>query len=406
MEVELLPAQWDLLQCDAPVAAMLGGIGAGKSFTLSHFVLQQVVEYPDAQGLICANSFSQINNATLPAVTSLLNSLSIKYELVMSGAKKRLLINNRTNILIYSLENAEIIRGVEVGWIAVDEVAYSYIEALNIIFGRLRDKRGSLKARFFSSPRGFNFLYDYITENKVPVFKCKTSDNKNLPESYYQSLLQLYGGENSPLARQELFGEFVNLTSGQVYYAFKRAEHSLPCPDNKALPVYIGLDFNSQNMNAVVMQYTPAGFTVIEAITLKDHLANTFSMAQELWSKYGNRAIIIPDSTANARKTSAEAGVTDIRILKNAGLRVEHTQNPRIKDRQNTVNLAFHKGRLHIDTSCTALIKELETLSQDADEGQVSHLAVAMGYVLWKLEPLQTPQPQSQNLSNPFAQRR
>lgn len=400
MDVQLLPSQYSLLTSDASIAALIAGIGYGKSFTLAHFVLQQVILYPEVQGLIVANTYSQLANATIPAITNLLDDLNIKYELVMSGAKKHLTIG-KTTILIYSLEKYDHIRGIEVGWLAGDEIAFAQKEAIDVIFGRLRDKRGSLKARFFTSPNGFNFFYNFINQSKVELHTGKTSDNKTLPETYYQSLLSLYGGPNSPLARQELFGEFVNQTSNSVYYSFKRKDHVHTLSENKALPIYIGCDFNVGNMNYVAIQYDKNGFQVLEAVTLKDHSANTFSMAQELWSKYGQRAIVIPDSTANSRKTSADAGVTDIRILKNAGLRVESTHNPRIKDRQNTVNMLFFKNRLKINDTCTNLIKELETLSNAEDEGTVSHLAVALGYVAWKLEPLQLPS-NNKPLTNPF----
>jgi hypothetical protein len=405
VEVKLLPSQYSLLTSDAPVASLVAGIGYGKSFTLAHFVLQQVIGYPEAQGLIVANTYTQLQNATLPACTNLLDELGIQYDLVMSGAKKHLTIGS-TRILIYSLEQYENIRGIEVGFIAGDEIAFARREAIDVIFGRLRDKRGSLKARFFTSPNGFNWFYDYVTKSKVELHKGKTQDNKNLPESYYQSLLALYGGEGSPLAKQELFGEFVNQTANSVYYAFKRTGHVHAVVENKSLPVYIGCDFNVQNMNYVAMQYTKEGFTVIKAVNLKDHSANTFSMASEIWSSYGSRAIVIPDGTANARKTSAEAGVTDFHILKNAGLRVEYTHNPRIKDRQNAVNMQFYRDRIKVSPECTNLIKELETLGQDQDEGSVSHAAVAMGYVIWKLEPLQTPRKASETLQSPFVNRK
>lgn len=404
MQVNLLPAQHSLLTSDAPIAALVAGIGYGKSFTLSHFALQQVNDYPDANGLIVANTYTQLQNATIPALTGLLTELGIEFTLVMSGAKKHLTING-TKIFIYSLDVPENIRGIEVGWLAADEAAFSTKEAIDVIFGRLRDKRGSLKARFFSSPNGFNFFYDFINSAKVELHQGKTKDNKNLPETYYKQLLEMYGGENSPLARQELFGEFCNQTSKSVYYAFKRTEHVTAIEENKNLPVYVGCDFNAGNMNYVAMQYTPNGFTVLESATLKDYSANTFSMAQEIYGKWGSRAIIIPDSTAKARKTSAEAGITDIRILQNAGLKVLDTQNPRIKDRQNTVNMQFFRNRIKIDSSCINLIKELETLASDDDEGVRSHLAVALGYVIWKLEPLLTPQQSSTVSASPFHRR-
>lgn len=399
MEINLLPAQYDILTSNAPIGAIVAGIGYGKSFTLAHFVLEQVTNYPRVNGLIVANTYTQLSNATIPAITGLLTELGIEFELVLSGPKKRISFLE-TTCFIYSLENFDIIRGIEVGWLACDEAAFSKREAIDVCFGRLRHKEGSLKARFFSSPKGFNWFYDFCTSNHVELFKGRTKDNINLPKDYYKQLVELYGGEDSPLARQELFGEFVNIGSGAVYYAFSRDKHVGTLQYNLNLPIYIGADFNIQNMNYTAIQLTTSGFNVIEAVNLKDQNANTFNMAQELWSKYGPRAVVIPDSTANARKTSAEAGVTDIRILKSIGLNVLDTKNPRIKDRHNTVNSLFLRGRIKINNSCINLIKELESLCNDEDEGSVSHAAVTLGYVCHKLEPLKLNN--TKEIDNPF----
>lgn len=404
-DLSLLPAQYDLLESQAPVAALIAGIGFGKSFTLACYVLSQISKYPKAKGLIVANTYTQLQNATIPAIVALLDNLGIQYKLTLGGAKKHLQIGE-TTIFIYSLEQPNLIRGIEVGWLVGDEVAFASKEGIDVIFGRLRDKKGSLQARFFTSPNGYNFFYDFCQSTKVEIHRGRTSDNYHLPEAYYKQLLELYGGETSPLAKQELFGEFVNQTSNSVYYAFSRAKHLAPVAENVNLPVYIGCDFNAGNMSATAIQYDSTGFKVLKEIKLKDAHANTFSMAREIQSLYGNRAIIIPDSTANSRKTSAEAGVTDLTILRGAGLEVKHTRNPLIKDRHNEVNLTFHKNRIIIDSSCTELVKELETLGVDQDEGNHSHLAVTLGYVIHFLEPLKAPAKPSQQFNSPLVDRR
>lgn len=400
MDITLSKAQSKSIISEAKISAFIGGIGTGKSFCLAHFVLKMITSYPGVNGFIAANTYSQLSQATIPALIAVFTDLNIPYEITLSGSRKSFKALN-TNVYLYSLDTPEIIRGIEVGWACIDEVAFSSMKAIDVVLGRIRAKNSPLYLRLYSSPNGFNFFYDFLQQNKIETIHSKTSDNKNLPPEYYQSLLNLYGGEDSPLARQELFGEFINQTSSAVYYAFKRTEHTIPCIDNTLLPVYIGLDFNVGEMNATCIQYNNRGFKVINSITLKDYNANTFSMAQEIYKLYGTRAIVIPDSTANARKTNAEAGLTDIKILKNTGLSVKETHNPRIKDRHNAVNVAFHKNRIHIDPKCSTLIKELETLSNDQDEGKVSHLAVTLGYVIHYLEPL-TLNNKPQQLTNPF----
>lgn len=385
MEVELLEPQFDLLTCEEKFALFVGGIGTGKSITLAHFCVQQIIKHPHSNGLVVANTYKQLIDATVQKMCQIFDNLGIQYRLVL-GTTKYFRIGKKQKIYLYSLEVPDNIRGIEVGFIAADELAFSTAAAFKIILGRLRCPKGSGKFRGFTSPNGFNWFYDLHLRTKT--FTMKTEDNPYNQEGYFESLLDQYGGPTSALARQELFAEFVNQTSNSVYYNFKK-EHVCPVIDDPMKPVYIGLDFNVGNMNYVVSQYDPKdGIKIIEAIQLSDHYANTFSVAEDIHRRYGSRAIIIPDSTAKARKTNAQAGLTDIKILENYGLKIMPFQNPMIKDRHNTVNLLFHKNRIRIDPKSKDLIADLNKLSTKDNEGKVSHLAVALGYICWAFEPL------------------
>lgn len=402
MDVQLTEKQLQFLTSEDKILFFIAGIGTGKSFTLSHVLLNHIIEYPKSNILLVANTHQQLVSATVPAFIALLDDLGVKYNSAFGGAKKYIKVNE-VIIFLYSLENYDNIRGIEVGLVAGDEICYSKRAAFDVIMGRLRCKHGSLKARFCSSPNGFNWVYDLINSKAASAVQASTSENPFLPEEYYQQLVQLYGGIDLPLARQELQGHFVNLTSGSVYHAFNRTLHTAKLEFNTYLPVYVGLDFNVENMNFTYCQFDNGVLKVIREVKLSDSNSNTFDAALKIKQDLSQYQIkIIPDSTGKSRKTSAEAGRSDITILKDVGLNVMETTNPRIKDRHNTVNALLIKNQLVVDESCTHLIKELETLKHDDDEGSVSHLAVGVGYVAWKLVPLKPPQKPSQTLANPF----
>jgi hypothetical protein len=120
--------------------------------------------------------------------------------------------------------------------------------------------------------------------------------------------------------------------------------------------------------------------------------ANTDSAVEkihrDLTSK-GFHVYVIADSTGK-KETTNSRGRTDLEIMKRGGLEVMHFRNPFIRDRQNGVNVLFKNQELHIDKSCSKLIKEIETLSGRYKEGDVAHVSVGMGYVAWKLKPLRT----------------
>jgi len=377
--------QADALQSTAKNILVTGGLGAGKTAIGVHFVLKMVTEYPNARGLICANTYKQLNNATLTALESELISLGLRPNIDYTRIEGKFTIYG-TDILTYSLENYLTLSGTEFGWAWVDEAAFAREEAYRTVKERVRQKEGPCQTLLTTTTNGFNWLYDrYVTKadaNHV-THKLRTQDNHFLPEDYYSDLVEQYGGETTPLARQQLFGEFVNLTSGQVYTYFDEQKHLRPV-SRSGSKLYIGLDFNIGNMNAVVCEADASGIKVIDEITLKGN-SGTHEMALELKIRYGTHNLeIIPDATGKARKTSSNT--TDHNILKQHGFTLNTlNRNPFIADRQQELNHCFLQNRIEIHPKCKSLISELHKLTHEEDEGKVVHLSPALGYVVYRL---------------------
>ena len=388
-----------------PEVLLSGGIGAGKTLLGSHWIVSKIAEFPKCDILIAANTYSQLMNASVKTLQVVLEEMGIKYHAVLSGAKKRIEIGDAT-IYLYSLDKPDSIRGIEVEFAWLDEVAFSSLNALNVVRGRMRGSKASYRQILMtSSPNGFNFLYELFgnleSNSTKRLISAKTKENTFLPEGYYETLVDNYGGEDTPLAQQELFGKFVNLQEGAIYNQFDRGINVLPCELNKRYPVYVGCDFNVDQMSATYMQYIGGKFYQCQEVSLTHRNANTFDLAdkiiEDLASK-GFTAQIVPDSTGRARKTSSSSGQSDHQIMREKGLKVLETSNPLIRDRQNNMNIKFKKQELIIDPSCSKTIKEIETLSSRDTEGKVSHLSVTTGYVTWLLSPLRRIAPKSKQL--------
>lgn len=389
--IQLLPYQMGFLNLECPNAALIASVGTGKTLTIAHSVVKYISEYPKSKGMIVSNTYSQLNNSTLGPLFELLDELSIPYKKNISG--KYITVMN-TKVYVYSLENFTNIRGVECGWILADELAFQKTkEAYDVIKTRLRCKHGPLYFRAFSTKNGFNWFYDlYASPTKAygfEVIEAQTKDNQFLPPQYLDDLLLDYGSVDAPMYKQEVLNEYVNLTEGSVYYAFDREKHVMPVKLDKKKHLNIGLDFNIDRLSGVYAQMRGDILYVGNEVFTEQHNINTFDLADRLQLElfeYNFRSVI-PDSTGKARKSSSSK--SDHQILRDAGFKLEETTNPRIRDRQNAVNRLFNQGKLVIDPKCKELIKELETLSQRDDEGKVSHISVALGYIVWKLDPLQ-----------------
>ena len=120
--------------------------------------------------------------------------------------------------------------------------------------------------------------------------------------------------------------------------------------------------------------------------------SNTNEMVEEIKRRYEKRVIVYPDPSARQRKTSA-GGMTDLAILKNAGLDVRcRNSAPFVRDRINSVNAKLKNAKgihsLFIVNSCKNVIKSIErqiykegTHVTDKDSGY-DHFNDALGYMI------------------------
>ena len=404
--VEATNYQLEVLSSKAKETLMLGGIGSGKSFIGAVWVVVQAIKHKDKKyrnkGLkiiIAANTYTQLMNASVEALIDLLDMMGIKYKAVLSGAKKRITFLNCTCYL-YSLEKYNNIRGIEVDHIWVDEIAFCTKgnEAIKVLKGRMRNKVAENRQLIYTtSPNGFNFLYDKFEGkddptaedyDKVRLIRAKTSENIYLPDGKYEELLEEYGGIDNPLAQQELLGQFVNLQEGAIYWGFDREENVMDCKLNRKYPVYVGLDFNVDNMSAVYIQYINGVFYCCKEVNLTHRNANTADIANQIQTDLeGYNKYIIPDSTGRNRSTKGTSE-SDHQMLRDHGLTVMETHNPFIRSRQTTVNSHFRNKKIFLSEDMKKTRKEIETLASRDEEGKVNHLSVALGYVAWKLAPI------------------
>lgn len=378
----------------------MGGIGSGKSHVGSPWVLKKLKESPDSLGLITANTYSQLMTATLASVFKNLDQWEVPY--TYNRSTKILRVANTKEFLCLSADTYDNHRGIEVGEWWGDEAAYYKEEAFKVFSGRLRDKRGALDVLFTTTPKGFNWLYDYFSgEKKTSDYyyvKASSYQNKHLPNGYLDSLKQQY---DDKLIEQELNGEFVNIQTGKVYYAFDRDKHTKPAsePIFKSLkmhkhPIYFGLDFNVDPYCGVMCYVVNDHIYV--AKELYERNTDTIQVSPIIQKMTaGHEVKIIPDSTGGARKT---VGNSDFEILKRFGFRILKTHNPYVIDRVNNINRLFALNRITISEECQKLIGDLEKvgwlegqnkLDQKTDR-MLTHISDALGYVAWKLMSLRS----------------
>lgn len=367
-----------------------GGLGSGKTYAGAMWALQMALKYKRCRGFITANTHSQLKKATLTMFFGLLEKFGIRYKYLQQEGVIKLI--GGSVIYCVSMENYDTLRGVEVGWAWSDECAFYKEEAFGVLIGRIRDKRGPCQWKGTTTPNGFNWLYKMFVTNTTKdmdvVYSSTMENAENLTHSYVKNLQNMY---DAKLAKQELEGKFVNLTSGKVYYSFDRYIHL----DPNIVPqghIYIGVDFNINPTCAVVCSVKGDRIYVYDEIRLED--GNTFMLAKEIAARFPGRYInIIADSTGDRRRTSAMT--TDHEILRRSGFNVLKFSNPPVKDRFNNVNRLFYTNQILISDKCKYLIEDLEQLIHENEDPLLSHLSDALGYVCWHFHPFHRPRRQA-----------
>lgn len=365
---------------------------SGKSFVGAHWAMNQLSLEPKAKGFIGANTYNQLQNATLATFFTVLDEFNIPYQY---NRQRNLIRAGDRLIYAYSLENFDAIRGIEVGWAWLDETRDTPKAAFNVVLGRMRDRNCKRRLlRLTSSPNGFDWLYDDFAgpekKSSYEVIFGRTQDNVFLPDGYAESLKESY---DSKAYEQEVLGRFVNLTQGSIYWSFRREVHALyELPVALGQKVRVAMDFNVNPMTAIAFTDESGVIRVHKEYYMMS--SNTHELAEAIIRDWGVCTEVIPDSTGKALKTSSR-GLSDHAILRDHGLIVVTNRNPARMDRYNCVNNLLEKERILIDKRCAALIRDLEKVSYeegtnkpDASDHRLTHISDALGYACWWSYPL------------------
>jgi hypothetical protein len=302
-----------------------------------------------------------------------------------------------TKILCRSFENWSRIIGLNLAWVLADEIDTVTPVIANKAFPKILGRLRSGNVRQFaaaSTPEGFRWMWNTFGSDDAQqrtdrkLIKMRTADNPHLPPDFIERLQANYDPQ---LLRAYLDGEFVNLTTGQVYDRFDRAKHIITdLPDTSREPLRVGVDFNVGNMSAVIAIRQGNSLLIIDEIS---GAHDTDALAQEIQRRYPQRqTYIYPDASGGNRSTNASQ--TDIQILEQYGFSNQSPRsNPPIRDRVAAVQALLENGkgqvRLTIAAGCRKVTEclELQSYNEKGDpdkDGGYDHMNDALGYIVWR----------------------
>jgi hypothetical protein len=381
------------------ILGISAGYGAGKTRALAAKAVTLAAANQGFIGCVMEPTGPLIRDIWQNDFDDFLEAYSIPYTFRASPLPEYMLHlpGGDTKILCRSFENWSRIIGLNLAWVLADEIDTVTPSIANKAFPKILGRLRSGNVRQFgaaSTPEGFRWMWNTFGSDEAKqrsdrhLIKMRTADNPHLPPDFIERLEANY---DPSLLRAYLDGEFVNLTTGQVYDRFDRAKHvitDLPGFDRE--PLRVGLDFNVSNMSAVIAIRQSSSLLVIDEIS---GAHDTDAIGQELLRRYPDRRIYgYPDASGGNRSTNATQ--TDIQILESYGISNQSPKaNPPVRDRIAAVQALLENGkgqvRLQIHASCKRLIECLELQSYtdkgepDKDAG-FDHMNDALGYVVWR----------------------
>lgn len=391
IQIEVLPHQADFLTSTTRHTGLAGGFGCGKSVVATLKTIEHLKSNPGNAAAYYLPTYSLLNDIAIPNFKKYLNFQGIPCTI----DKRFMHIKTPIGMIVLrSIDAYERIVGYEVGYSIVDEADIpnqKKMEAAMInIVARNRLSVGEGKENmldFVSTPEGFKMMHKFFVKQANAdrrLIKGRTADNPHLPGGYITSLEGMYTAKQ--LAAY-LNGEFVNLTSGTVYHHYDRELNRSNRAIKRGDLLYIGLDFNITNMNAVIHVIDDSVTIAVDELV---GLYDTAAMVAEIKERYsGHYITVYPDAAGKQRSTS---GLSDIEMLKHAGLRVVvSSANPPVRDRVNAMNLAFcdakgHRSYYVNDEHCKIYADALEqqTYSNGVPDktSGLDHITEAGGYFI------------------------
>ena len=359
------------------------GYGGGKTFVGCQAISTHAWEFPGINQGYFAPTYTIIRDVFYPTIEEVAHSMGLYAEVkqgnhevhIYEGRKERSVIKCR------SMDKPSSIIGFKIGHAMVDELdtlpIHKAEEAWQKIIARMRYKQEKVKngIDITTTPEGFRFCHKKFVQllaekpelrGNYGLIQASTYDNEaNLPDDYIPSLYESYP---DALIDAYINGQFVNLTSGTVFYNYDRDRCKSSEQIKEGEPLFIGQDFNVGKMASCIFVQRKDGYHAVEELKDVFDTPDVIRIIQDRWK--GHRIIVYPDATGGNRK-SVDASKTDISLLHLAGFQVRaNSRNPAVKDRILSTNKAFEEGKIHVNAkNCPTIARCLEQQAYD-DNGE------------------------------------
>ena len=199
-------------------------------------------------------------------------------------------------------------------------------------------------------------------EKGYSLHQVSTFDNPLILETDILQLIEDLGGELSPVVRQEIYAEFINVSGTVFMWGFDPKRHVEEVEVKKHLPIYVSFDFNFDQMAVIIGQQDGNTYSFIDEITLNK--ADTKMVCEQVLARYPNFRYIVTGDASGEKHDTRDSRINDYQIIRsklNGEFNVRK-KNISLENSYTLCNTVFsHKTiNLKVSPKCKILIHELQ----------------------------------------------
>ena len=388
VEVQLHPGQWQALQSEARVTAVISGTGSGKTYLGPRWLYKQILKHPRGHFLVVAPVSKTLYRSALPALREFLE-VQLKMGVWLKG-EETFRLKTGGKIYLGTATEPERLEGIHTWGVWLDEAGQMRKEILDIALRRTGFNQAPILIG--TTPYSLNWL-------KTEVFDKWLEGDSSIQVITFPSIWNpTYPVAEFERARREMpdwkfrmyyLGEFTR-PEGLVYQDLNPEIHYVPPFDIPSAWTRIGgIDFGYQQATACVwVAMAPMGQFYVYREYKRAAAVDTENAKQILgWSLGDNVSLFYADGQASAA----------IAAYREAGLPIVGIK-PEVHESVLKVVALLRQNRLFILGSLGALREEVEGYYWAKEEGidkpakGKDHLLDALRYALTgAMEHLSTP---------------
>jgi len=386
------------------VRMLVSGYGGGKTLQMCKWGIASALHNAPAPVAIVSPTFPMARETVIATTSDLLNGKSTVTDLLHGYNKQEHVFTiqhgaRRGRLIIYSGEDPNRLKGPNLAAAGMDEPFIQDVEVFKQIVARVRHPAARRREIVLTgTPEGMaNWGYELAEGDlrqsfDVGMVQASTRANLALSDDYAGQLDSQYA-EKERASYVE--GQFVNMSTGLVYYAFDPARNLVTMDRPAGTELGVGMDFgsatNHESMAGIVFWTDGHRMHVFDEESQAN--SDTPSMCLTLRGRHGAELVdVYPDASGQARQSAS--GDTDYQALRDLGMSpYSWAANPARRERYNRVNAMLADGRLTIDPGCRKLRRFIQGYTHESMHKQksMSHLLDALGYPVCYLFPAADP---------------